>query len=643
MGLFANLLKTYDKCASAVGIIPLDKGNADEKRAFLPIFHTTLKSEVCFVLDEKGTLLSCFRDGKEQTIIIPCTEESASRSSGIAAHPLCDSISYIDKNINKERYTAYLEQLAARKGNNTKLNAIYAFLGENSVVELMNGAGLFKDNEYTEGALNIDKISKIGIRFSVEIPGNTTPNVWEDSTLQEEWISHMSQYDATENTGEFDYLSGDNLFQKARTHPKNINAMTGNAKLLSCNDTSGLTFRGRFESQDDAIMVDMLSSQKLHQTLRWLIANYSSKTESQAIVIWAIDDVPEEKILPFGSSFDIFSALANNEEVMSDNDKMRAAVLAIDGDYAKKVAKELRGFGTAETIKNHDRTVAIAIFDAATTGRMSVTFYQEMLENEYLENIAKWHETSAWLLTTFRKEIKGKTQEKSIPFDYVGCPSFEEILETVYGKPRGNSDKSYGTLEKNIRKQLLECMFGNFAFPKNYIDMATDRVSQPMSFVDNDGQFDLFNWRRALKIACSLIKKYLLQQFKEDISMELQVTRNDRDYLYGRLLAIADRLESTAMYKADITDTRATNAVKLMSSFAVKPFSTWGVIWNQLIPYKNQLKGAGYYQKLIDEIMVLFKDKEFESNKPLSPLYLLGYSAQNMVLTNKNKIEETEE
>ena len=124
--------------------------------------------------------------------------------------------------------------------------------------------------------------------------------------------------------------------------------------------------------------------------------------------------------------------------------------------------------------------------------------------------------------------------------------------------------------------------------------------------------------------------------------MELEEKRQDRDYLFGRLLAVADKMESVALYKQDKSNQRATNAVRLMSSFAVKPFSTWLVLYNQLLPYRNQLQGAGYYQSIIDSIMVLFKSGDYEenNNKPLSALYLLGYSAQNRTLNNKNKNKE---
>lgn len=127
--------------------------------------------------------------------------------------------------------------------------------------------------------------------------------------------------------------------------------------------------------------------------------------------------------------------------------------------------------------------------------------------------------------------------------------------------------------------------------------------------------------------------------------MELDETRTDRDYLFGRLLSVADRLESLAIYEKNKDRSenekvkRATNAIRFMSNFQVRPSQTWNNIRSQkLEPYIKFLEDkAFYYLKLIDKITVSFKDGDFESNKPLSPLYLLGYSAQNYAFyKNKN-------
>lgn len=121
--------------------------------------------------------------------------------------------------------------------------------------------------------------------------------------------------------------------------------------------------------------------------------------------------------------------------------------------------------------------------------------------------------------------------------------------------------------------------------------------------------------------------------------MELERKRSDRDYLYGRMLAIADKIESHARYlqdkKSDI-EKRPTNAVRYMSAFATKPFRTWEVIYRQLNPYIQRLNGAEWYQRELDEIMSLFEEGQYENDKPLNGKYLMGYSLQRRALNSKN-------
>lgn len=629
-------METYDKCSEAVGITQVDAdGNINEKKTLLPIFHMTFKSEICITINRFGEFVGASRDNKETTIIIPCTESSSGRSSGVVAHPLCDRLDYVG-GINEEKSTAYLSQLNEWKKDIPELNAIYNYVLGNTMLHDLLASGIFKNVEFQsidEQQLDYEEVRKIGVRFSVQFDDKIV-NVWESTDLRNAWIQHISDY--ASDTVCFDYLSGEPVHAIATQHPKNINSLTGNAKLLSCNDTSGFTFRGRFADQNDAVIVDYISSQKMHQMLRWLIANYGYTADSQVIITWGVDSDTEVRAKPQDSSYDLFESMP---DIKTDADILSQASSQIYGEYAVELKRLLQGYGKADNIKEHSRKICIAVFDAATTGRMGVVFYQELFENEYLEKIVNWHTDTSYFLTAWKKEKDEKGKDKNIPVHYIGAPSYDDILFAVYGKSHG--DKSYDILKKKVRKQLLECMFGNFAFPKSMILMAANRASHPMKFTDSNGKFSENDWKRSVNITCALTRKYYKQQ-KEEIPLELDMNRTDRDYLYGRLLSVADKLERTALYKADKQDTRATNATRLMAAFQVKPYSTWGQLYNQLIPYKNQLNGAVYFQSLIDSILALFKDGEYEDNSPLSPLYLLGYSAQNRAFL-KNSIEKTEE
>lgn len=677
MGFFQNLLETYEKCKDAAGIKLNDGTEVNENKMFLPIFHTTLKSQICIILDENGNFLNAIRDNKDQTIIIPCTENSSGRSgSTVAPHPLCDKLEYIG-NLESKKTDAYLKQLNEWKDGNQKLNSIYEYLNKRTMIDDLYSKNIFKkDIEYSEdenGNKNLTEklnesgkpkliVKDIGVRFSVFIKDDLYPNVWEDKTLQQMWIDYMKSKNAQSQSDNnlFDYLNGKSVAAIAAQHPPKINLSAPNARLISCNSKGAwdFTFRGRFENQNEALIIDYEQSQKMHQALKWLISNYGYNVGAQSIIVWAVDENTDVALKPqkdslylssrIGASkisdeveifhnkdeFDLFSA---NKSVKTEADIISDIELEIYADYSKQLKNYLQGYGKNENITKHYRKICIAILDAATTGRMSLTFYQELPEDKYIENIVNWHNDTSYYLTAFLKQKNDKGKDILKPIKYVGAPSFDDIIFATYGKTSG---KDYDTLKKKIRKQLIECMFGNFSFPKNMVDAAVVRAAHPMSFKIKkwNGEND---WKKSLDITCALIRKYYKQK-KEEIQMELEIQRRDRDYLYGRLLAVADKLEQVALYKANKNNERATNAVRLMGTFYAKPNTTWLTIYQQIVPYRTQLDGATWYQTQIDEIMALFKENDYENNSPLSALYLLGYSAQLRALSKSKEKEKKE-
>lgn len=122
--------------------------------------------------------------------------------------------------------------------------------------------------------------------------------------------------------------------------------------------------------------------------------------------------------------------------------------------------------------------------------------------------------------------------------------------------------------------------------------------------------------------------------------MSLDRTNTSRDYLYGRLLAIAERIEDVALRAAKVE--RPTTASRLMQRFSDKPFATWPTIYKQLDPYMRQLKTSrqGFLtnmEKEVDEVMSLFDANEFKSEKSLSGEFLLGFHAERLFLKSKSR------
>ena len=124
--------------------------------------------------------------------------------------------------------------------------------------------------------------------------------------------------------------------------------------------------------------------------------------------------------------------------------------------------------------------------------------------------------------------------------------------------------------------------------------------------------------------------------------MALDNECNNRDYLYGRLLAVADRIEYKTFDK-EKDAARMTNAKRYMSTFSQRPFETWKIIEENLQPYLNKLpiQERLYYESLLDGICERFSVEEFRKNNKLDGLYLLGFHSQAYALkNNKNKAKD---
>ena len=128
--------------------------------------------------------------------------------------------------------------------------------------------------------------------------------------------------------------------------------------------------------------------------------------------------------------------------------------------------------------------------------------------------------------------------------------------------------------------------------------------------------------------------------------MTLEQGRTSRDYLFGRLLAVAEGIEDMALYLAK--ERRDTNAAKLMQRFADHPYSTWRTIELSLAPYKTRLRSMAPVflrekKELLDEIISAFNSQDFMSEARLSGEFLLGYHCQRLAPRPKSESDKAEE
>ena len=128
--------------------------------------------------------------------------------------------------------------------------------------------------------------------------------------------------------------------------------------------------------------------------------------------------------------------------------------------------------------------------------------------------------------------------------------------------------------------------------------------------------------------------------------MALEEDRNSRDYLFGRLLAIAEKIEGHALYLAK--ETRSTTAERLMQRFSDHPSATWRTIELALRPYMQRLQGSRpaalyVWKGLLDDVISRFQGDDFTRPGRLDAEFLLGYHCQRAALRWEDSKGEAKE
>jgi CRISPR-associated protein Csd1 len=299
--------------------------------------------------------------------------------------------------------------------------------------------------------------------------------------------------------------------------------------------------------------------------------------------------------------------------------------------FARKLSQKIAGY-KAE-LKNASNIVVMGL-DSAGPGRLSISFYRELSNSEFLERIESWHSQMAWFFLEFFQDTSYKKKKHSGYM--VIAPAPRIIAEACYGIRL--DDK----LKKSTIERLLPSIVDRRQIPIDLVDSAVKRASIKIGI-------EHWEWERTLSVACALYRCYSIRNsnnsIKNQYTMALENERTDRDYLYGRLLAVAEYLEEKALYLAG--ENRITNAARLMQRFSDQPFQTWLIIEQGLDSYKTRLQSKRphklfFLKNLMDEIHSKFLPGDYEKEGHLTGLYLLGYHCQRLELIQKIEKEELE-
>ncbi len=608
-----ELYHVYERCC----------GQEDSENMLLPISHSTANAQIQVTVNENGNFVEARSLTKDEAVtIIPVTEASGARGSGICPMPFADKLVYIAGDYSKfatgkradnsKFFSAYMEQLGKwyeSKCSHPAVKAVYWYLSKSEVMYdlIMSGVlqvdanGKLSNNVKIAGIVQEDAFVRFCVNYDDLEHLNKT---WQDQSLYDSFIAYNS---SIMGNVQLCYATGKEL-PVTYKHPSKIRNSGDKAKLISSNDESGFTYRGRFSKKEEAISVSYDFSQKMHNALKWLISRQGMYFDTLTVVVWE----SHMNALP-----NIRAAASDWEEYEEEEE------ITTEPLYMAAVKKMIFGYKSKSEM---DSKVMLFGVDAATPGRLSVAIYSELKSSIFYENLEKWH-----------KETVSRRFHAKKKYDEYDSFSVYEIAKCAYGTEQGKEIECDKKILSKTILRLFPCIIDGRALPEDIVTNLFHKASNPQAYKE------AYNHRVVLETACGMIRKRNLDKKKGVVTLAYDPKEKSRSYLFGCLLAVADKTERDT-YAEEEKGKRVTNARRYWCAFSARPYKTWQIIEERLIPYleKPNANRVGY-EKRIQEIMDKMSCEDFTDNAALEPDYLLGYHHYMAYLYNKNSKEDTEE
>ena len=472
-----------------------------EKEKLAPLWHSPQTAHIQITLDGDGKFLGARVLTDKPIIMLPVTESSEGRTSGLAPHALADSLQYIAKDLGLIYQKEVITEIEGKNGkkkktkskhedlifnlyaeqldkwcaaiDNKKVLAIQKYVHKGTVLADLikekvipvddNGELLTnwierenKDKQKPELFNVLTKeqgkfeIRKALVVWSVQISGDFVPETWKDKEVQKSWGNYYQQT----LKSQFCTITGNE--QKIReSHPAKLLYSGDKAKLISSNDKEGFTYLGRFEEANQATTISAEVSHKAHAALRWLIDRQTTaRNNEQVTVAWAISgkpvpspmkDISTELDWSDMENWDI-SAVEKPDEAVAQRlpENSEAAPdwsVNIGRAAAQIIKKKLHGY-QAE-LKAHEQ-ISLIMLDSATPGRMALTYYQEFLPADYFANLDAWIDHFSWYQRYSVEQPNAKKTDKKKTLWAFVPPSPYSIADAVYGNSRFNTQPPEG-------------------------------------------------------------------------------------------------------------------------------------------------------------------------------------------------------
>ncbi len=617
MSWIQKLCEVYNAC-EAQGLA----GKRDKNPMLLPLYHTTLRAQLEVTIDQDGNWLpgnaaAIAKDDQETLVMV--TEKSGNRTSSPEPMPLFDKLIYLagdyqqycpqEKNKEKDEtpYTLYvksLRQWCASPCTHPDIQAWLRYIQKGCLIADLISEGLFEldeDGRLREKWKGSGKAADVFVRIRVQQPDGNEEKLWMKPDLSEQFIAYQNSLPVKDDLC---YAMG-RAMPASGMSPKYIRYPGDGAKLISANDSGGFTFRGRFQTAEEAYCIGRETTEKAHAALKYLISRQAYRNGDQVI-------------LTFGTGGTRLPGVEEDTAALADCALTLEAFrpepeFSLKEGLAREVRKALAGYQNLLD----PRTEAIVIgLDSATTGRLSIFYYRELTAEDFFARILKWHTTCAWehryLFLPNGTDETGKTRYRRVVF--YGAPAPMDIVEAAYGS------KANDKLKKSAVERLLPCIIDGARLPRDIVSAVARRAAQRGHL--SEGESD-----KALSIACALIRKAINDFNHEEVwDMALQPEVKNRSYLFGRAWAYAEAIEQYALRQAG--ENRSTNAERLMTAFPRHPKRSWGILMERLRPYQLKLGArAGVLNNGMDAVIAQLETTGFTDDM-LDETYLLGYACQ---------------
>lgn len=679
-----DLAKMYDAYSDIVG---KEIGNDP---ILLPVFHVQRMMQFEVTLGNHGEFLSACRleKDKDAVTICPVTEEFVSASNNYVSPVLFGFLSALspdfyeycpcDKEEKQERYELFMTGLKAwcdSAHTNPIIQIIYQYLEYGTLIQdLVASRVLEQTNSGGLKCKGVSKFSKAFVRFRVCYDDSKPDNVWMDPLLHQSWIDYYWSILLQTRTPDVCYVTGERTIC-ARTFGHGVRNDSDRAKLISFNDTKGLTYLGRFTDASQAYSIGYVTAEKAFSMLRYLIRKQAyvfynkDKTCGRTFLIWSNHNVKLPNI--FSDSLNAYSGILNFDDFGFDKLGQTENVNPSDTgkDMANRLLKAAHGY-IAKIDPDEEYHVMILDSMSGTKGRLAICYYDSFGGRRLIHNILFWQDNCI----SYRwGDVRNREKKKKRVLDWFQ-PDVRDIVKAAYGIVKTDEDTGHCYLnvsDSDMRlglSDIHQCIINRQAIPDEMILGVLDNVSRP-------GGMEYRFWENDLVQICYAMQRFNYVLGGKDMSKFLDDNTANRDVLFGRVMATMEWAQSRAFVHRDqmkraqkgtandsgsgSNDPDAikkknddyvyhkTELIKRFEDFVMAPATTMSEVQECLIPYFDDLKKyeLDRYNEFLDYLVVKLDEINGFTDKELGSSYLTGYVEQRSLLKaiSKDCIEKYKE